>query len=256
MAFQSLRFSLGALAALGLLAGCGRTEAVPAKLADLSDRTLSFTLMDVDSLERSSVSGSHRFTLAFSAGSTCVRLEEGVTATFNGQAMRLEPGGVPDTGVGGREVCEPPRAFFDFDPAKWAAEPTEDIRIVLQDDSHTVRLDVREAKASRRFLREGGASTTLQRGRTHTWFWLPETDTLTAPVAASLFPKDGGAQASLPVVQEGNTARVSVPAGTVEGTYILRLSGTAAGEVLTCEGVARCEGGLFHSEEAELSVVP
>lgn len=246
---------MGALAALGLLAGCGRTVAQPVTLADLKGRTLQFTLSDVDSLERDSSVGAYRFTLKFSAD-ICARLGDGVTATFNGQPMKLDPGGVPDTGVGGREVCVPPSATFDFDPAQWNNEPTEDIRVILQDDSHSVLLVLQDAKAKRHFLRSGSTSNALRRGQTQTYVWLPETDTLLAPAQATLIHKNSGTTASLSVEQEGNAARFLVPEGTVEGQYILRLSGTAAARVLTCEGVAGCQGGLYHSEDIEVSVTP
>ncbi|HLM48615.1 MAG TPA: hypothetical protein VK458_32425, partial [Myxococcaceae bacterium] len=137
---SSLRFVVGALGALGLLAGCGRTVAQPVTLADLKERTLQFALTDVDSVERDATAGSHRLTLLLSAGATCAQLAEGVTATLNGQPMKLERGGVPDTGVGGRDVCEPPRATFDFDPKQWNDEPTEDLRVILQDETHSVLL--------------------------------------------------------------------------------------------------------------------
>lgn len=253
---SSLRFVLGTLAAWGLLAGCGRTVAQPAILADLEGRTLKFTLTDVDSLERDSSVGAHRFTLVFSEGTSCVRLADGVTATLNGQPMKLEPGGVPDTGVGGRDVCEPPRATFDFDPERWDNEPTEDLRVILQDDTHSMVLVLGEAKAKRRFLRESGSPGTLRRGQSYGYVWLPETDDLQAPAQASLIHKNSGALAVLDVRQEGNATRFSIPAETVEGQYILRLSGTAAPRVLSCEGVARCEGGLFHSGDVDVTVSP
>ena len=254
---SSLRFLLGALAASGLLAGCGRTVAQPVTLADLAARTLKFTLTDVDSLERdSSTVGAHRFTLVFSEGVTCARLADGVTATLNGQPMKLEPGGVPDTGVGGRAVCEPPRATFDFDPERWDNEPTEDLRVILQDDTHSMVLVLRDAKAKRRFLRESGSPGTLRRGQTYAYAWLPETDVLQGPANARLIHKNSGALAILEVRQEGNTARFTVPAETVEGQYVLRLSGTAVAQVLSCEGVAGCEGGLFHSGDVDVTVSP
>ena len=238
------------LVALGLLACCGRTEAVPVSLADLKDRTVRFSLEDVDALEGSSSPSVHRVTLSFSGGeSDCARLAEGVTATFNGQAMELEPGG------GGSSECEPPRVTFDFNPSQWQAEPTEDARLILQDASHTVLLIVREAKAKRSFLPQG-EPTTLRRGETHAYVWVPETDTLEAPAQATLLPKDGGTPVSLTVEQEGPTARFLLPSETGEGPYVLRLSATARGEVLTCEGVAGCEGSLVHSEEFEVSVSP
>jgi hypothetical protein len=163
--------------------------------------------------------------------------------------MALEPGG------GGSAECEPPRATFDFNPAQWQAEPTEDARLILQDGSHTVLLILREAKAKRSFL-SLGEPTRLRRGETHAYVWVPETDTLEAAARATLLPKDGGEPVSLTVEQEGPTARVLLPSETGEGTYVLWLSATARGEVLTCEGVAGCEGSLFHSEELEVSVTP
>jgi hypothetical protein len=245
---------MGALAALGLLAGCGRTVAEPVTLSDLQGRSLQFALTDIDSLERDSSVGAYRFTLAFS-NESCAKLASSVTATLNGQPMKLAPGGVPDTGVGGREVCEPPSATFDFDPAQWDAEPTEDLRVILQDDTQSVLLVLQEAKAKRRFLRtSAGTAGTLRRGQTHTYAWLPETDTLAAPVQATLIHKASGAVAALTVQQEGNAAHFLVPAGTVEGQYILRLSGTASPAVLSCEGVAGCTGALFHSEDLEVSI--
>lgn len=251
---SSLRFVMGALAALGLLAGCGRTVAEPVTLSDLRGRSLQFALTDIDSLERDSSVGAYRFTLAYS-NESCAQLASGVTATLNGQAMKLASGGVPDTGVGGRDVCDPPSATFDFDPAQWAAEPTEDLRVILQDDSHSVLLVLQDAKAKRSFLRtSAGTAGTLRRGQTHTYAWLPETDTLARPVQATLIHKASGAVAALTVEQEGNAAHFLVPAGTVEGQYILRLSGTAAPQVLSCEGVAGCTGGLFHSEDLEVSI--
>ncbi|AKJ00533.1 hypothetical protein ATI61_10461 [Archangium gephyra] len=253
---SSLRFAVGALAAWGLLAGCGRTVAQPATLVDLKDRTLKFTLTDVDSLERDSTVGAHRFTLVFSEGLSCAQLANGVTATLNGQPMKLEPGGVPDTGVGGREVCESPRATFDFDPERWDSEPTEDLRIILQDDTHSMVLVLRDAKAKRRFLRESGVPGTLRRGQTYAYVWLPETDVLQGPAKASLIHKNSGALGVLDVRQEGNTARFTVPSETVEGQYLLRLSGTAVAQVLSCEGVAGCEGGLFHSGDVDVTVSP
>jgi hypothetical protein len=250
------RLVVGALASLGLLAGCGRTQAVPVSLVDLKDRTLQFVLTDVDSLERASAVGAYRFRVTFADGSRCIQLSSGVTATLNGRPMKVEPGGVPDTGVGGREVCEPPWAYFDFDPEQWEAEPTEDARIQLQDDTHAVLLIVRDAKAKRRFFREGSTSGSLRRGQTHTYLWVPESDVLSGPAQASLIPKDGSAAATLSVVQEGIRSRFLLPAATETGEYVLRLSASVVGEVLTCEGVAACEGGLFHSQDVEVLVVP
>lgn len=254
MASSSPRIVTAALTALGLLAGCGRTTASPVTLADLQGRSLQFALTDVDSLERDVAEGAHRFTVLFSSGDSCAELTGDITATFNGQPMNLVRGGVPDTGLGGRDVCDPPHATFDFDPETWAAEPTEDIRVILQDDTHSVLLVIQDGKAKRHFLAGSGTSSTIRAGQTQTYTWLPEGDVLQGPVEASLIPSNGGAAGVLPVEQDGNTARFLVPSSTVKGTYVLRLSGTATGQVLTCSGVAGCQGNFFHSEDAEVSV--
>lgn len=245
----------GPLAALGWLAGCGAPlSATPASLSGLQERDLVFALTDVDSLERDSSVGAYRFTLSFSASPTCVQLTGDITATLNGEPMKLAPGGVPDTGVGGREVCERPVATYDFDPARWKVEGTEDLTVVLQDGTHVIRLVLRAAKTKRFFKREGGTAGILRRGQTETYVWQPATDPDPAVLQALLVHKASQAASPLTVQQEGHTAHLPVPSGMVEGVYLLRLSGTAPADVSACEGVARCEGSLFHSEDAEVQV--
>jgi len=246
---------LTSLAALGLLAGCGaRTEAQPVTLAALADRTLHYALVDADTVEVQGLAGQHRLTIHFSLPEGgCTRLGDGATATFNGQPMKLEPGGVPDTGTG-REVCEPTRAYIDFDPDRWEQEPTEDARVFLQDDTHSMTLVLRGAKAKRRFLYQGaGDGKTLRRGQTYTYLWVPDEDA-PGPATATLIREGGSAPATLALTQEARQVSFRLPDATPAATHLLRLSATTPGEVLTCEGVAGCEGGLFHSEEFIVTV--
>ncbi|ATB31030.1 hypothetical protein MEBOL_004492 [Melittangium boletus DSM 14713] len=238
---------------LGLLSGCGSSVAPSVTLADLRGRTLQFALTDVDSLERPSTPGAHRVTVLFSQEEGCVRLTDGVTATLEGEPMTLVPGGF--SGSGGRQTCESPRATFDFDPARWGGGAPQDVRITLRDDTHTVDVVLAGAQAKRRLVRGGGASgTTLQRGQVQTYEWQPASDTVVDALKVSLTPRSGGLTTSLPVEQEGNTGRFLVPEASTEGLYLLRLDGTATVRVLSCEGVAGCEGGVVHSEEVEVTV--
>lgn len=242
------------LAALGLLAGCGaRTEAEPVTLAALADRTLDYALMDVDTVEVLDAPGAYRFTVVFSLPeSGCTRLTDGVTATFNGQPMKLEPGGPSE--AGGRDACEPTRAWMDFDPLVWENEPVEDARVFLQDGTHSMTLVLRGAKAKRRFLYQGlGDASSLKRGQTHTFLWVPD-EVAPESVGASLLREGGSAPASLALTQEGGRVSFHLLDTQPLGTHLLRLSGSVPGEVLACEGVARCEGALFHSEEFIVTV--
>jgi hypothetical protein len=257
---RSLRFApvVPSLAVLGLLAGCGgRTETRPVSLEELADRALTFALVDVDALERPDAVGSHRFTLTISqAADGCTRLEEGVTATFNGQPMKLERGGIPDTG--GREVCEPTRAWLDFNPEAWDAEPIEDARVFLQgtDGGRAVSLIVKGAKAKRRFAYQGpGSGTTLRQGQRYTYRWQPSEEA-PGPVAALLQREGGRAPASLLVEQEGSTVSFTLPEATPAATHLLTLSASLPGEVLDCEGVASCGGTILHSSDFEVIVSP
>lgn len=246
------------LAVSGALAGCGeRIETQPVSLEALASRTLTYALVDSDDLEQPDAVGSHRFTVTFSQPEDgCTRLVEGVTATLNGEPLHLEPGGVPDT-AGGREVCEDTRAWFDFDPEVWAAEPVEDLRVLLEEEGGaTVSLVLQGAKAKRRFAYQGtGSGTTLRRGQTYTYRWEPVTET-PGQVSITLLREQGRAPATLAVTQEGGQASFTLPEATPLATHLLRLTASTPGEVLTCEGVAACRGALYHSSDYEVVVAP
>ncbi|MBJ6761329.1 hypothetical protein JGU66_11185 [Myxococcaceae bacterium JPH2] len=257
--FVSSRLSRGlaSLAAVGLLASCGRTASEPVSLAGLSDRTLTFALADVDDAETPDALGAHRFTVAFSLaeGDACTKLAEGVTATFNGQPMHLEGGGAPD--VDGRgDACEATRAWFDFDPAAWTTEPTEDARILLQDDTATLSLIIEDAKVKRLFAFQGpGTVDRLRRGQTYSFVWQPESE-VPGPITATLLREGGSAAATLAVTQEGGKVSFTLPAGTPLANHVLTLSATVPGKVLDCQGVTSCSGAVFHSQDFSVSVVP
>ncbi|MCP3144210.1 hypothetical protein [Pyxidicoccus xibeiensis] len=246
---------LGALVALGPLAGCGgSTETETVDLAGLADRSLTYALNDVDFFEGPEAPGTHRFTVTFSlAGEDrCTRLREGVTATFNDQPMSLELGGLDSTA--GRDVCVPTRAFLDFDPNVWARQDVEDARIVLQDGGHTVSLVVQAGKAKRTFSFEGeGAADRLSRGQTYSYLWQPAVET-PGLISATLLREGGTASATVPTTQEGGRVTFTVPANTPVANHLLTLSGSAAGTVLECTGVSTCEGSLFHSEEQVVTI--
>jgi hypothetical protein len=246
---------LGALAALALLAGCGGGgESELVDLAGLADRTLGWSLNDVDLFEGVEPPGSHRFTVTFSVdpGGRCTRLGEGVTATFNGEPMRLEPGGLDETA--GRDVCQPTRAFLDFDPNVWANQPVEDARVVLQDASRTVSLVVQGGKAKRRFAFEGaGAADRLTRGQTYSYRWQPAGE-VPGPVTVTLLREGGLATATVPSTQDGGLVTFTVPANTPVANHLLTLEGSTSGTVLECTGVVACVGVLIHSEERVVTV--
>lgn len=246
------------LAALGLLAGCGgRTETVPVSLADLSGRTLTYTLVDVDALETPDAAGSHRFTITLSQPEDgCTRLEQGVTATFNGQPMKLEPGGFPDTG--GRDACELSRAWLDFDPEVWNAQPIEDARVFLRGPEGTtaVSLIVKGAKAKRRFAFQGsGTGSTLRRGQTYTYRWLPAEET-PGSATVTLLREGGRAPATLQITQDKGDVSFILPEATPAANHLLTLKASLESTVLECQGVARCEGSVRHSSDYEVAVAP
>ncbi|MDY7226924.1 hypothetical protein [Hyalangium rubrum] len=249
---------LSSLALLGLLAGCGgRTETRPVSLEELADRTLTFTLVDLDQLETPDAAGSHRFTLTLSQPEEgCTQLEAGVTATFNGQLMELEPGGI--VGTGGREVCEETRAWLDFNPEAWDAEPVEDARVFLQgeDGARVVTLILQGAKAKRHFVYEGvGAGTTLRQGQRYTYRWQPAEES-PGPVTASLLREEGRAPAFLQVEQDGSAVSFTLPEATPAAIHLLTLSANLEATVLDCEGVAACVGGIRHASDFEVTVAP
>lgn len=253
---KSLLVAPSLAAVLGLLAGCGgRTETVPVSLEDLSNRTLTYALVDVDALETPDAAGSHRFTVTLSQPEDgCTKLEDGVTATFNGQPMKLEPGGFPDTS--GRDACEPSRAWLDFNPEVWNTEPIEDARVFFQgpDGTTAVSLIVKGAKAKRRFAFQGtGTGSTLRRGQTYTYRWLPAEET-PGPATVTLLREGGRAPATLQITQENGDVTFTLPEATPAANHLLTLKASLEGGVLDCQGVARCEGSIFHSSDYEVAV--
>lgn len=253
--FPAVKLSL---AVLVLLAGCGgRTETRPVSLEDLASRALTFALVDVDALEQPETEGLHRFTMTLAQPEDgCTRLVEGVTATFNGQPMELEPGGVADTA--GREVCEETRAWLDFDPEVWDAEPSEDARVFLQDSEgeRAVSLVILGAKTKRRFAYQGvGTGETLRQGQTYKYQWQPEAE-VPGPVTVTLLREGGRAPATLQTTQDGGLVSFTLPEATPAAVHLLTLSGSLPGEVLDCEGVATCEGTILHTSDYEVTVVP
>ncbi|ADO69419.1 hypothetical protein [Stigmatella aurantiaca] len=240
----------------GGLAGCGgRTEATTVPLAELASRTLTYTLVDTDLLETPDAAGSHRFTVTFSqADRGCTRLNEGVVATFNGQPMTLNLGGVVDTG--GRDSCEQTQAWLDFEPEAWAVEPIEDIRVFLEEPGgeHTVSLILRRAKTKRRFAYQGvGSGTTLRRGQTYSYLWEP-VEEVPGPAIVTLLREEGRAPATLETTQEEGTVTFKLPSATPISIHLLRLLATTPGEVAECEGVEKCEGSFVHSSDYEVNV--
>jgi hypothetical protein len=241
--------------ALGALSGCGGdlvSESVD--LAGLADRTLTYALNDVDVFEGATPVGAHRFTVLFSLaeGERCTQLREGVTATLNGMGMRLEAGGVNDTA--GRDVCEPTRAFFDFDPNVWSDDGVQDARIELRDAGHAVTLVLRGGKAKRQFEFLGpGSAARLTRGQTYTYLWQPDEET-PGNLSATLLREGGSVTANLPITQDGPRLTFTVPANSGLADHLLTLSGSAAGEVTECTGVAACQGSVFHSEQGVVTL--
>ena len=244
-----------ALVASGLLAGCGDgDDSETVGLAGLADRTLTWSINDMDLFEGVEPAGSHRFSLSFSRATAgrCTRLGEGVTASFNGVPMRLEPGGINTTA--GRDVCEPTRAFLDFDPAVWARQPIEDARVVLQDGGGSVSLVIQGGKAKRRFVLEGeGSADRLTRGQDYSFRWQPGAER-PGPIGVTLLREGGTATATVPSTQREGLVTFAVPTNTPIANHLLTLSGTAPGTVLECTGVAACTGTVFHSEERLVTV--
>ncbi|WP_163990518.1 hypothetical protein [Pyxidicoccus caerfyrddinensis] len=245
----------GALMTAGLLAGCGDdTESETLSLAALSDRTLTWAISDVDVFEGVEPPGAHRVTIDFSLadGGRCTRLNDGATATFNGQPMKLELGGI--NGTAGRDVCEPTRAFLDVDPNVWAQQPVEDARFVVQDGSGTVSLVLQRGKAKRSFSFEGaGAPDRLSRGQAYSYRWQPS-DEVPGPITVTLLREGGTATATVPSTQDAGLVTFTVPANTPVANHLLTLSGSAGATVLECAGVASCNGAVFHSEELLVTI--
>jgi hypothetical protein len=250
-------YRLTALGALVALTGCGGGETKVMSLAELSDRSLTFALADVDDAETPDAQGAHRVTVSYSlaADGPCSRFAADVTATLNGQPMTLVPGGASD--VGGRaEACENSRAYFNFDPAAWGREAVEDVVVQLQDATSTVRLVVKNAKAKRKFTFQGeGTPDKLRVGQSYDFLWEPSTE-VPGPVEALLLREGGRAPGVLEVTQDGNLSTVAIPAGTPQANHTLTLGADLTATVTECTGVASCSGAIFHSQDFVLSVVP
>ncbi|QSQ10909.1 hypothetical protein [Myxococcus landrumensis] len=245
----------GVLVSVGLLSGCGdslTTEHVD--LAGLSDRTLTYSLADVDLFEVPQAPGSHRVTVTFSQanGERCTRLNDGATATFNGQPMKLEQGGVD--GTAGRDLCMPTRAIFDYNPDEWAKLPPADARIVIQDASHSVLLTAKNGQAKREFTFDGTAPLErMLRGQTYAFRWTPAGEKLAA-AGASLLPEGGVVTAQMSVTKAENRISFTVPAQLGPATHLLTLKGEVDAELTECVGVAGCRGSYFHSQEQVVAV--
>lgn len=248
----------GTLLSLVSLAGCSGGETKVMSLAELSDRSLTYALADVDDVLTPDAQGAHRFTVSYSVskdGGPCSRFADDVTATFNGEPMTLVPGGASD--VGGRaDACENSRAFFNYDPAAWSREPVGDITVQLQDATHTVRLVLQGAKAKRQFTFQGeGAPDRLRVGQTYAFLWEPATE-VPGPIEVVLFREGGRAPTNLTATQEGGKVSITIPPNTPQANHTLTMGADLAGVVRECVGVASCDGGIFHSQDFVLSVIP
>ncbi|WP_426748012.1 hypothetical protein VZQ01_13440 [Myxococcus faecalis] len=244
----------GVLAALGLLvAGCGSSlKEQDVDLAGLSGRTLLYTHADVDLFEGEQAAGSHRVTVTFSqaGGDVCTRLNDGVAATFNGEPMQVERGGVD--GTAGRDVCLPTRAFLDFNPESWGALPPTDARVVFQDGSGTITLVMKEAQTRRYFEGPFGTSRLL-RGQSYSYQWMPSSESLES-AGATFLAEGGSVPANLTTTRDGGRVSFTIPPNMGASTYLFTLKGQVRGEVLECSGVVNCSGTYFHSEEHVVSV--
>ncbi|MBF5045037.1 hypothetical protein FGE12_21725 [Aggregicoccus sp. 17bor-14] len=249
------------LTALLLLAtACGSAaQPEPTSLGALSGRSVRLVLNDTDVADRATaVLGDHRVTVVLQdlPDGTCTRLAEGVSATLGGEPMRLERGGVASTP--GRTVCVQPAATFDFDPAVWAAEPAADLEVLLQEAGQpTVRLRVLGGKAKRRFtIVPPTPAGTVRPGQTRLYTYAPGTDA-GGEVAASLSQVGSSVGGPLTAsLDPDGRVRVGVPTTVPAGTQELHLSRTAPATFLACEGLAACEGALFHAETVPVDIVP
>ncbi|MCY1036322.1 hypothetical protein OV207_33105 [Corallococcus sp. BB11-1] len=247
--------ALGALVSLSLV-GCSGGETKVMSLAELSGRTLTYALTDVDDEETPDAQGAHRFTVSYSVvDGPCSRFADDVTATLNGQPMTLVPGGASD--VGGRaDACENSRAYFNYDPGAWSREPVGDITVQLQDATQTVRLVLQGAKAKRRFAFQGeGTPDKLRVGQTYTFLWEPASE-VPGPVSVVLMREGGRAPGTLTATQEGGKVGITIPTTTPQANHLLSLEASLAGIVRECSGVASCDGTIFHSEDFVIAVVP
>ncbi|RKG78689.1 hypothetical protein [Corallococcus terminator] len=248
--------AFGALGALVSLVGCGGGETKVMSLAELSDRTLTYALTDVDDEENPDAQGAHRFTVSYSVvDGPCSRFADDVTATLNGEPMTVVPGGASE--VGGRgDACENSRAYFNYDPGAWSREPVSDLTVQLQDATHTVRLVLQGAKAKRSFTFQGeGTPDKLRVGQTYDFLWEPATE-VPGPVSVMIMREGGRAPGTLTATQEGGKVGITIPATTPQANHLLSMEASLAGIVRECVGVASCDGTLFHSQDFVIAVVP
>ncbi|TSC33515.1 hypothetical protein [Corallococcus sp. Z5C101001] len=257
---MSPRRTVGASLALGALValtGCGGGETKVMSLAEMADRSLTYALTDVDDAETPDAQGAHRFTVSYSVtgDGPCSRFADDVTATLNGAAMTVVPGGA--SSVGGRSgACENSRVYFNYDPEAWGREPVGDITVQLQDATSTVRLVLQNAKAKRRFVFQGeGTPDKLRVGQTYEFRWEPATE-VPGPVEALLLREGGRAPGQLAVTQDGVKVRLPIPANTPQANHTLTLGADLSGVMSECSGVASCSGAIYHSQDFVLSVVP
>jgi hypothetical protein len=252
------------LCPLLLLAACGDApvQPEPVPLSALAARSVRFVLNDIDVTGDTPLPGGHRFTLFVNdlPDGSCTRLQEGIRAILStngtGDApMRVELGGVATSP--GRTVCVEPGVVYDYDPAVWAAAPTEDLEVRLeQEGSAPVRLRVVGGKAKRRFeVVPPAQAGTLTAGEVRRYSYQPASDaggTASAtlnPVGTSL-----GGQLATTLEPDGRV-RVEVPASVPAGRQDLHLTRSAPAQLTACEGVAACEGTLFHTETVSVDIV-
>jgi len=249
--------ALGLPALLSLLACGSPTQPEPLPLSALASRSVSFVLNDTDVLGDVPLPGGHRLTLVVEdlPDGACTRLQEGITATLDGEPMRLAPGGVEDTP--GRTQCLQPTAVYDFDPAAWAAAPVEDLELLLQQEGAApVRLRILGGKAKRRFGVEAPTPAgTLRAGETRLYRYEPASDAGGSASATLHQPGSSVGGELTTVLEPDGRVRVQVPATVPAGNQELHLTRTAPAQLLACEGVAACEGTLFHTEAVPVDIV-
>lgn len=261
-----LRRAPAALSLLALAAAaCGSDspeQPEPVPLSALAGRSLRFVLNDIDVAGDTPLPGGHRFTLFVTdlPDGSCTRLQEGVRATLGASGMadapmRVELGGVAESP--GRTVCVEPAVVYDFDPAVWAAAPTEDLEVRLeQEGSAAVRLRVVGGRAKRRFQVVPPAQAgTLTAGEVRFYSYQPASDTGgTASSTLNPVGTSTGGQLATTLEPDGRV-RVEVPASVPAGRQDLHLTRSAPAQLTACEGVAACQGTLFHTETVSVDIV-
>jgi hypothetical protein len=254
-----LRYALAALSLLATTAACGGStdQPEPVPLSALAGRNVRFVLNDIDVAGDTPLPGGHRFTLFVTdlPDGSCTRLQEGIRATLNGAPMRVEQGGVATSP--GRTVCVEPGVVYDFDPAVWAAAPTEDLEVRLeQEGSAPVRLRVAGGKAKRRFeVVPPAQAGTMAAGEVRFYSYQPASD-VGGTASATLNPvgTSTGGQLATSLEPDGRV-RVEVPCSVPAGRQDLHLTRSAPAQLTACEGVAACEGTLFHTETVSVDIV-